>query len=290
MVVVVVVVDVDVDVDVDVVELLSIQVTQQITRTRHAEPESHVRLENPMILKVMATLIRQSKAGAGLLDIKKIFLTDMTLLCSNNRENRRTVLQMSVWQEWLVSMAYIVPRTTDEHLLSDMVYSLFRTLLHHAIKYEYGGWRVWVDTLAIVHSKVSFEEFKLQFADMYAHYERQRSDHITDPGLRQRRPVSTISGQREQAMAQAGRPPSSSTTSTSTSTSAVAAAAAPQPVDQVQAKLQVGHAQCLLALFLVLSRPTSTSFGITLRCTQHQVDVGLVLSSFSQNFAGFYLV
>lgn len=29
-------------------------------------------------------------------------------------------------------------------------------LLHHAIKHEYGGWRVWVDTLAIVHSKVSF--------------------------------------------------------------------------------------------------------------------------------------
>lgn len=27
-------------------------------------------------------------------------------------------------------------------------------LLHHAIKYEFGGWRVWVDTLAIVHSKV----------------------------------------------------------------------------------------------------------------------------------------
>ena len=31
-------------------------------------------------------------------------------------------------------------------------------LLHHAIKFEYGGWRVWVDTLAIVHSKVCFAE------------------------------------------------------------------------------------------------------------------------------------
>ena len=31
---------------------------------------------------------------------------------------------------------------------------LFRMLLHHAVKYEFGGWRVWVDTLAIVHSKV----------------------------------------------------------------------------------------------------------------------------------------
>nr|CAH0107648.1 unnamed protein product [Daphnia galeata] len=180
-------------------EILTEQVTQQILRVRHSEPESHIRLENPMILKVMATLIRQSKPSESLMEIKKIFLTDMAFLCNNNRENRRTVLQMSVWQEWLISMAYIVPRTAEEHLISDMVYSLFRTLLHHAIKYEYGGWRVWVDTLAIVHSKVSFEEFKLQFADMYAHYERHRSDHITDPDLRQQRPVSTISGQRESA-------------------------------------------------------------------------------------------
>ena len=33
-----------------------------------------------------------------LLQVKKLFLSDMTLLCNNNRENRRTVLQMSVWQ------------------------------------------------------------------------------------------------------------------------------------------------------------------------------------------------
>lgn len=67
-------------------------------------------------------------------------------------------------------------------------------LLHHAIKHEYGGWRVWVDTLAIVHSKVSYEEFKLQFAQMYEHYERHRTDNITDPALRRAHPISTISG------------------------------------------------------------------------------------------------
>ena len=176
----------------------------------------------------MATLIRQSKPSESLMDIKKIFLTDMAFLCNNNRENRRTVLQMSVWQEWLIAMAYIVPRTADEHLVSDMVYSLFRTLLHHAIKYEYGGWRVWVDTLAIVHSKVSFEEFKLQFADMYAHYERHRSDHLTDPDVRQRRPVSTISGQREQAAAATAATASSSSMATKvTSDAEVSQAAAP---------------------------------------------------------------
>ncbi|XP_012285868.1 neurobeachin isoform X4 [Orussus abietinus] len=175
-------------------EIMTEHISQQILYTRHPEPESHYRLENPMILKVVATLIRQSKQTEQLLEVKKLFLSDMTLLCNNNRENRRTVLQMSVWQEWLIAMAYIHPKNTEEQKISDMVYSLFRMLLHHAIKHEYGGWRVWVDTLAIVHSKVSYEEFKLQFAQMYEHYERQRSDNITDPELRQQRPISTISG------------------------------------------------------------------------------------------------
>lgn len=175
-------------------EIMTEHISQQILYTRHPEPESHFRLENPMILKVVATLIRQSKQGEQLLEVKKLFLSDMTLLCNSNRENRRTVLQMSVWQEWLIAMAYIHPKSAEEQKISDMVYSLFRMLLHHAIKHEYGGWRVWVDTLAIVHSKVSYEEFKLQFAQMYEHYERHRSDNITDPVVRQQRPISTISG------------------------------------------------------------------------------------------------
>ncbi|XP_033217020.1 neurobeachin-like [Belonocnema kinseyi] len=174
--------------------ILTDNISQQILYTKHLEPESHHRIESANILKVVATLIRQSKRTEQLHEVKKLFLSDMTLLCNNNRENRRTVLQMSVWQEWLIAMAYIHPKNAEEQKISDMVYSLFRMLLHHAIKYEYGGWRVWVDTLAIVHSKVSYEEFKLQFAQMYEHYERQRSDNITDPELRQQRPISTISG------------------------------------------------------------------------------------------------
>lgn len=62
---------------------------------------------------------------------------------------------MSVWQDWLFSLAYIYPKTTIEKEITKLVMELFRMLLHHAIKYEYGGWRVWIDTLAIVHSKVS---------------------------------------------------------------------------------------------------------------------------------------
>ncbi|XP_065282933.2 neurobeachin isoform X1 [Dermacentor albipictus] len=175
-------------------EMLTEHISNQILYTKHSEPESHYRLENPMILKVVATLIRQSKPCEELIEVKKLFLSDMTLLCNNNRENRRTVLQMSVWQEWLVAMAYIHPRNGEEQKISDMVYSLFRMLLHHAIKYEYGGWRVWVDTLAIVHSKVSLEEYKLHFAQMYEHFDQRRVDHITDPAVRRKRPISTISG------------------------------------------------------------------------------------------------
>ena len=111
-----------------------------------------------VILKVVASLIRQSKSSPDLEEVKKLFLSDMTLLCNNNRENRRTVLQMSVWQEWLISMAYIHPKNAEEAKISDMVFALFKMLLHHAIKFEYGGWRVWVDTLAIVHSKVSITQ------------------------------------------------------------------------------------------------------------------------------------
>ena len=66
---------------------------------------------------------------------------------------------MSVWQEWLISLAYIHPKNAEEAKISDMVFALFRMLLHHAIKFEYGGWRVWVDTLAIVHSKVRINFF-----------------------------------------------------------------------------------------------------------------------------------
>ncbi|XP_050551922.1 neurobeachin isoform X7 [Spodoptera frugiperda] len=188
-------------------ELLTEHVGQQILYTSHPEPQPHFRLENPMILKVVATLIRQSKQTEQLLEVKKLFLSDMTLLCSNNRENRRTVLQMSVWQEWLIAMAYIHPKNAEEQKISDMVYSLFRMLLHHAIKHEYGGWRVWVDTLAIVHSKVSYEEFKLQFAQMYEHYEQRRADNITDPAERQQRPISTICGWERRDAPPAPAPP-----------------------------------------------------------------------------------
>lgn len=43
------------------------------------------------ILKVVATMIRQSKATAEVLEVKKKFLSDLTILCNNNKDNRRFV-------------------------------------------------------------------------------------------------------------------------------------------------------------------------------------------------------
>lgn len=66
----------------------------------------------------------------------------------------RSLLQCSVWQEWMLSLCFVNPRNNEEQKITEMVYAIFRILLYHAIKYEWGGWRVWVDTLSITHSKV----------------------------------------------------------------------------------------------------------------------------------------
>lgn len=55
----------------------------------------------------------------------------------------------------MFSLGYINPKNSEEQKITEMVYNIFRILLYHAIKYEWGGWRVWVDTLSIAHSKVS---------------------------------------------------------------------------------------------------------------------------------------
>ncbi len=67
----------------------------------------------------------------------------------------RCLLQCSVWQDWMFSLSYINPKNSEEQKITEMVYNIFRILLYHAIKHEWGGWRVWVDTLSIAHSKVN---------------------------------------------------------------------------------------------------------------------------------------
>ncbi|KAJ8266693.1 hypothetical protein GJAV_G00133560 [Gymnothorax javanicus] len=177
-------------------EILTEQVCTQVVHKPHPEPDSTVKIQNPMILKVVATLLKNSSPSAELMEVRRLFLSDMIKLFSNSRENRRCLLQCSVWQDWMFSLGYINPKNPEEQKISEMVYNIFRILLYHAIKYEWGGWRVWVDTLSIAHSKVTYEAHKEYLAKMYEEYQRQEEENIKKG---KKGSVSTISGLSAQA-------------------------------------------------------------------------------------------
>uniref|UniRef100_A0A8C9V1S1 LPS-responsive vesicle trafficking, beach and anchor containing n=1 Tax=Scleropages formosus TaxID=113540 RepID=A0A8C9V1S1_SCLFO len=139
-------------------EILTEQIHTQVVHRQHPEPDSSVKILNPQILKVIAVLLKNSPQSPSSMELRRIFLSDMIRLFNNSRENRRSVLQCSVWQEWMLSLCYMHPNTSEEHKITEMVFAVFRILLYHAIKYERGGWRVWVDTLSIAHSKVRHKE------------------------------------------------------------------------------------------------------------------------------------
>ncbi|GCB64346.1 hypothetical protein scyTo_0000265 [Scyliorhinus torazame] len=182
-------------------EILTEQVCTQVVHKPHPEPDSTIKIQNPMILKVVATLLKNSTPSNELLEVRRLFLSDMIKLFSNSRENRRCLLQCSVWQDWMFSLGYINPKCSDEQKITEMVYNIFRILLYHAIKYEWGGWRVWVDTLSIAHSKVTYEAHKEYLAKMYEEYQRQEEENIKKG---KKGSVSTISGLSAQAVGSKG--------------------------------------------------------------------------------------
>ncbi|XP_067889580.1 neurobeachin a isoform X4 [Heterodontus francisci] len=182
-------------------EILTEQVCTQVVHKPHPEPDSTIKIQNPMILKVVATLLKNSTPSNELMEVRRLFLSDMIKLFSNSRENRRCLLQCSVWQDWMFSLGYINPKCSDEQKISEMVYNIFRILLYHAIKYEWGGWRVWVDTLSIAHSKVTYEAHKEYLAKMYEEYQRQEEENIKKG---KKGSVSTISGLSSQAVGSKG--------------------------------------------------------------------------------------
>ncbi|KAM7374484.1 hypothetical protein PAMP_007139 [Pampus punctatissimus] len=171
--------------------ILTEQVCTQVVHKPHPEPDSTIKIQNPMILKVVATLLKNSSPSAELMEVRRLFLSDMIKLFSNSRENRRCLLQCSVWQDWMFSLGYINPKNPEEQKITEMVYNIFRILLYHAIKYEWGGWRVWVDTLSIAHSKVTYEAHKEYLAKMYEEYQRQEEENMKKG---KKGSVSTISG------------------------------------------------------------------------------------------------
>ena len=117
---------------------------------------NQVRIVNPAILKVIANTIRQSVEGDTLtMKLRILFLDDLIRLFQSAHENRKIMLQQSVWQDWLLALGSLKPTTDDEYECQEKVYKLLNILLHHSIKWEWGGWRVWVDTMALIHSSVA---------------------------------------------------------------------------------------------------------------------------------------
>ncbi|OXB68249.1 hypothetical protein ASZ78_016650 [Callipepla squamata] len=169
-------------------EILTEQICTQVIHKQHPDPDSTVKIQNPQILKVIAILLRNSPQSPETLEIRRAFLSDMIKLFNNSRENRRSLLQCSVWQEWMLSLCCFNPKTSEEQKITEMVYTIFRILLYHAIKYEWGGWRVWVDTLSITHSKVTFEMHKESLSQMYREYQGKGGEGSPSA------PIRTISG------------------------------------------------------------------------------------------------
>lgn len=159
-------------------EILIEQICTQVIHKQHPDPDSSVKIQNPQILKVIATLLRNSPQCPESMEVRRAFLSDMIKLFNNSRENRRSLLQCSVWQEWMLSLCYFNPQNSDEQKITEMVYAIFRILLYHAVKYEWGGWRVWVDTLSITHSKVTFEIHKENLANIFREHQGKVDEEI----------------------------------------------------------------------------------------------------------------
>ncbi|XP_060720152.1 lipopolysaccharide-responsive and beige-like anchor protein isoform X2 [Tachysurus vachellii] len=156
-------------------EILTEQICTQVIHKQHPEPDSTIKIQNPQILKVIAALLKNSVCPESM-EIRRVFLSDMIKLFNSSRENRRSLLQCSVWQEWMLSLCFINPSSSEELKITEMVFTVFRILLYHAIKHEWGGWRVWVDTLSITHSKVTFEQHKQSLSQVFHEYQRMSSD------------------------------------------------------------------------------------------------------------------
>ncbi|XP_068607152.1 lipopolysaccharide-responsive and beige-like anchor protein [Brachionichthys hirsutus] len=183
-------------------EILTEQICTQVIHKQHPDPDSTVKILNPQILRVIAALLKSSPPSQESMDVRRVFLSDMIKLFNNSRENRRSLLQCSVWQEWMLSLCFINPRTSEEQKITEMVYTIFRILLYHAIKYEWGGWRVWVDTLSITHSKVTFEQHKQNLSRMFRQYQHQESSG----SLSSVRTVSAVSQSSETVQSVNGTP------------------------------------------------------------------------------------
>ncbi|CAF0852375.1 unnamed protein product [Rotaria sp. Silwood1] len=101
------------------------------------------------------------------------------------RSTNKIILQISVWQEYLLGLAYVYPSNDQQIAVTDRVFELSKILLHHAIKFEFGGWRVGIDTLSILHGRVTKKNYCRKINKMV-------ENMIDNDENDQKTPVSTL--------------------------------------------------------------------------------------------------
>ncbi|CAF3390500.1 unnamed protein product [Rotaria sp. Silwood1] len=122
------------------------------------------------MIKVIAILLQNSPDNIHLYDIKSRFLDDVILLSS---------------AKYLLGLAYVYPSNDQQIAVTDRVFELSKILLHHAIKFEFGGWRVGIDTLSILHGRVTKKNYCRKINKMV-------ENMIDNDENDQKTPVSTL--------------------------------------------------------------------------------------------------
>lgn len=61
---------------------------------------------------------------------------------------------MSVWQEWLISLAHVFPQNEEEQEVTELVYELFGILLYHAIRLEYGKFSLHIQLTVNIYRRL----------------------------------------------------------------------------------------------------------------------------------------
>ncbi|CAH8523852.1 unnamed protein product [Schistosoma turkestanicum] len=116
-------------------------------------------IKNPAILKVIAHLIAQSEQTNEILTIKDTFIQHLFVFCTQNPYNKKIILQLSVWQDWLLRLVPLYPNNKINANFLVKILHLIRILLIYGICHEYGSWQVLVDTLALIHLHICQERF-----------------------------------------------------------------------------------------------------------------------------------
>ncbi|CAJ0926621.1 unnamed protein product, partial [Ranitomeya imitator] len=70
-------------------EILIEQISTQVIHKQHPDPDSSVKIQNPLILKVIATLLRNSPPSQEVMEVRRMFLSDMIKLFNNSREKQK---------------------------------------------------------------------------------------------------------------------------------------------------------------------------------------------------------